>query len=584
MSKLNIDQKTIKELFSDKKTDFLIPDYQRPYAWDEDECVTLWEDIFAFAIPDNDYTKFNSGSDEYFLGPIVTFKNKDGKMEIIDGQQRLTTLMLLLRAFHFRYGNKVGDEDSIKTRENLEQCIWKTDEFDKPNKNKLKIDSEVATDNDKEEFLAILSTGQTTPDQKSNYAKNYRLFQKFIDRFSEDFPGYFSYLPTRILNNCILLPIEAESQDTALRIFSTLNDRGMPLSDSDIFKAQLYGYYSNKGEKASFIEKWKNLEELCVEVFHSESGNSMNELFTEYMYFERAKQNIKSSTTEALRKFYEKDKYSLLKQDATFENLRNLALFWSDVNRQDTSRFSNEVLRRLFVLNYAPNGMWTYFVSVYYMSNKDEKDKLDDIKFLNFLNKITAFIWTYAFTNPGVNALRTPVYSEMVNIVNNKEVEFNDFKFDLSLIKDTMKIYQFTNGRPITKSMLAWWAFSKNEQDLLSLESTFEIEHIYAKNRQGKENSLINQDNLEALGNKSLLEKRINIRASDYRFADKKKYYSGYIDSRTDIAKKGTEIFELKSELSKKNDFTESDIRNRNDKMLSKFIEYLKENKLIKEN
>ena len=51
------------------------------------------------------------------------------------------------------------------------------------------------------------------------------------------------------MQNCILLPIEAESQDTALRIFSTLNDRGKPLSDADIFKAQFYKYYSDKGEK-----------------------------------------------------------------------------------------------------------------------------------------------------------------------------------------------------------------------------------------------------------------------------------------------------------------------------------------------
>ena len=75
MSKLNIDQKSIKDLFSDNKADFLIPDYQRPYAWQDKECQTLWEDIFTFAFPDNDYSKFNSSNDEYFLGPIVTFNN-----------------------------------------------------------------------------------------------------------------------------------------------------------------------------------------------------------------------------------------------------------------------------------------------------------------------------------------------------------------------------------------------------------------------------------------------------------------------------------------------------------------------------
>ena len=121
--------------------------------------------------------------------------------------------------------------------------------------------------------------------------------------------------------------------------------------------------------------------------------------------YERAKQGIKSSTTEALRKFYERNAYSLLKNDQTFENLIDLANFWNDVQNQNVERFSDRVLRRLFVLNYAPNGMWTYFVSVYYMANRDSDGLLNDDRFYSFLNKITAFIWAYAVTNPGVNAL-----------------------------------------------------------------------------------------------------------------------------------------------------------------------------------
>ena len=74
MSKLNIDQKNIKSLFSDKKADFLIPDYQRPYAWGEKECQTLWDDIFSFAFPDNDCDKFDSDNDEYFLDQLLHSK------------------------------------------------------------------------------------------------------------------------------------------------------------------------------------------------------------------------------------------------------------------------------------------------------------------------------------------------------------------------------------------------------------------------------------------------------------------------------------------------------------------------------
>lgn len=306
----------------------------------------------------------------------------------------------------------------------------------------------------------------------------------------------------------------------------------------------------------------------------------MDELFTRYMYFERAKMGIKSSTTEALRKFYEKDGYKLLKNDELFENLITLARFWNDVSNQNVERFSDRILRRLFVLNYAPNGMWTYFVSVYFMQNKDSDGLLNDDKFYIFLNKITAFIWTYAITNPGVNALRTPVYAEMVNIVENKNVDFVDYRFDEKTVRSLFDTFGFYNGRPITKSMLAWWALNDEEQPLLSLETTFEIEHIFAKNRQDKEKSLNNIKNLEVLGNKALLEKRVNIRASDYRFKDKVQYYLGYTNSRNQF-KKGTDIAEL-IELSKtKTDFTELDIENRNKNIVDSFITYLKDNALL---
>ena len=574
MSKLNVDQKTILDLFSGKNTDFLIPDYQRPYAWGQDECQTLWEDIFLFAFPGNDYTKFDS-TEEYFLGPIVTFKNDKSKMEIIDGQQRLTTLMLLLRAFYARFGN-MKDSNSIATSKNIEKCIWKTDEFDTPNKEALKIDSEVASDDDKKEFLEILKTGIATKEMHSKYANNYRYFQDKIDEFLKEYPSYFSYLPTRILKNCILLPIEAESQSTALRIFSTLNDRGKPLSDADIFKSQLYKYYTQKNKKDDFIRDWKELEDKTEKMFHPKTGTPMDELFTRYMYYERAKLGIKSSTTEALRKFYEKDQYAILKQDYVFENLKKLTDFWEDVSDLNLDRFdNNDVLKDLFILNYAPNGMWTYFISVYFIQNKD---KWDNEKFAKFLDKTIAFIWGYALTNSGVNALRTPIYAEMINVVNDIDVTFDGFKFNSQILMTQYDTYDFSNRRPLTKSMLTWWAFKNTDQDLLTLDLSLEIEHIFARNRQEIEKTLTKDIYLECLGNKALLEKRINIRASDYRFDDKKKYYYG--SKKGNIEKPGTRITEL-LELAKQDDFTETDIKNRNTRIREAFKEFLNKNDLL---
>jgi hypothetical protein len=579
MSKLNVDQKSVKDLFQNNKADFLIPDYQRPYAWEDKECQTLWDDIFAFAFPDDDYEKFDGSKDEYFLGPIVTFRNNEEKLEVIDGQQRLTTLMLLLRAFYSMFDN-MKDANSVKTRENIARCIWKTDEFGSPDMNFLKIDSQVATDKDKDEFLSILKTGLVTSEQKSNYADNYRFFQKEIEKFLKQYPSYFPYLPIRILNNCILLPIEAESQDTALRIFSTLNDRGKPLSDSDIFKAQFYKFYSKQGKKDEFITQWKELEELTEKIFHPISGTPMDELFTRYMYYERAVKEIKSSTTEALRKFYERDGYKLLQSIETFENLKLLAAFWDDVSNQNKERFSEKVLRRLFVLNYAPNGMWTYFTSVYFMYNKDAEGGLDDDKFYTFLCKTTAFVWAYALTNPGLNSLRTPIFAEMVNIIKGQEVAFTDYKFDITQFKNIFNNYKFLNGRPLTKSMITWWAYNSEEQELMSLETIIEIEHIYAKNRFEKEHSLTSKELVESLGNKAILEKRINIRASDYRFEDKKKYYNGYETARG--SKTGTKVCELTKLAATKDDFNELDIANRYNSILNAFVDFLQFNELLK--
>ena len=71
MSKLNIDQKTVLSLFQDSKNDFLIPDYQRPYAWGLEECTALWDDLYAFALPEGNPNNFND-NDKNFLGPIGT--------------------------------------------------------------------------------------------------------------------------------------------------------------------------------------------------------------------------------------------------------------------------------------------------------------------------------------------------------------------------------------------------------------------------------------------------------------------------------------------------------------------------------
>ena len=152
---------------------------------------------------------------------------------------------------------------------------------------------------------------------------------------------------------------------------------------------------------------------------------------------------------------------------------------------------------------------------------------LDDENFSYFLEKITLFILAYSVTNPGVSTLRTPIYDEMISIIHNKPVTFHKYAFDESQARGSFENYTFSNSRGATRAMVTWWAHTFKNQTLLNISEAFQLEHIYPRKRQDMERGLQESRNLDALGNKILLEESINIKASDYRFEDKKKFYSG---------------------------------------------------------
>ena len=577
---LNAEQKTISQIFTDPKIKFLIPDYQRSYSWEREQCGTLWDDICSFAFP-LDHT-FDADSDRYFLGTILTFQNSTRESEVIDGQQRLITFLLMLRAFYQAFENI-----QCKNKENIlasiGQCIWKTDEFRNIDKTSVKLNSEVASDEDVAEFKKILATGEATPGDKSNYAENYRYFKEAIEEFKKDYPENFSYLPMRILNNCILLPIEADGQNTALRIFTTLNDRGMPLSDADIFKAQFYKIFSREGKqsKEKFVRRWKDLNELCDKNFHPRKGTPVDDLFMRYMYYAKTKRAIKadkriSDTFSNMRDFYSEGSYEIFQSEESFEDLVTLANFWDDVAERN-EKFSSRVLKKFYILDCSPYSVWSNVVSLYFMSNRDSENNLEEEKFCAFLDKVTAMILMNAISESGTQNIRRPFVLEFKDIFHGEPLEFDtQFKPQEKIFCRRLTDMRFSNNKKVTRMMLTWWLFRDGAQELPPLGMDLHIEHIFAKKRQELHNELRNPDALEFLGNKSLLEKTINIRASDYRIVDKKIYYLGDGKSKT-----GSFNLELQRLAKTHDDFTEEDILERNEEIFNAFIDYLRENNLL---
>ena len=91
---INVNKQSVLDLLkSGQETPFVIPEYQRPYSWSDDEIITLFEDLWEFSIE----RTHKDGAKSYFLGCVVSYE-ENGERQIIDGQQRITSLFLLLRA------------------------------------------------------------------------------------------------------------------------------------------------------------------------------------------------------------------------------------------------------------------------------------------------------------------------------------------------------------------------------------------------------------------------------------------------------------------------------------------------------
>ena len=176
----------------------------------------------------------------------------------------------------------------------------------------------------------------------------------------------------------------------------------------------------------------------------------------------------------------------------------------------------------------------------------------------------------------GTQNIRRPFVLEFKDIFNGEPLEFDvQFKPQEKIFRNRLGEMKFSNTKSVTRTMLAWWTFQNPAQELPPLGVDLQIEHILPRKRQELHHVLKNPDALEFLGNKSLLEKGINIRAADFRLVDKRIFYLG------DDKKAGTFNLELRDLAATLDDFSEADINERNEKIFNAFIKYLRGQDLL---
>lgn len=525
---ISVNKQTVLQLLtSGQEIPFVIPEYQRPYSWSDDEINTLFDDLWNFSIE-----RTQNKAKNYFLGCVVAY-NENDERQIIDGQQRITSLFLLLRAVFAMLENEENKSDKVTHFINqIIPALWKRDEMTgKEDRSKMLLRSEVVSDSGNELLRKILETGKVDQNASDNYSRNFNTFIKLYSEKALSSPNQIFEFILSLLNYTILLPIDADDQETALTIFNTLNNRGLPLSDADIFKSYIYKRLDDSGKKL-FIDKWKQLETEA-----SDYNESIQSLFYYHMFYLRAKENDYNTTTPGVRKYYLDKKKDRLNVEVIDELAKSLHL-WEVINgRQpiDGETWSNNIKIRqmLDCLAAYTNEFWKYPVSIFYMVHKDNAN-FEDL-FLKFLRKLYVMLLTRFLEAPTISAVKSDILKLNAQIINTYQPTFYA-GFEEKKIEDEYELQgekiRTDNlltkpNKKVERMILKLLAYEDENQTTL-LPSYWEIEHIFPQTWDTKYYTFNEEEaneKLEHIGNKLPLEKKLNISASNNYFDKKKEKY-----------------------------------------------------------
>ncbi|XNZ32093.1 DUF262 domain-containing protein [Helicobacter pylori] len=255
---------------------YQIPDYQRPYQWTEENCEKLLDDLFS----SYEYYK-GSG---YFCGSLVLIViNTDSETnaetyDIVDGQQRLSTFILLAKVLATLYSERLTEESKDYLQESL---ITKYGKKDRLNFNAMGFNS-------KKDFQYALTSFNDVPisNNKNNYLKNAICLKNYLRKKEiEDINDFIEWLYFKV----VFIKTTCPNVSMALRIFSVLNARGLALNATDIFKGELLKH-AKEHEREEFVSRWNALSQKC-------SGNESK--------FPKRKENKREkNATETLFSWY----------------------------------------------------------------------------------------------------------------------------------------------------------------------------------------------------------------------------------------------------------------------------------------
>jgi len=351
---------------------FTIPLYQRPYAWTTEQAGELLEDLLTALGEGNEPI---DDINPYFLGSIVLIKGDKPDAQVVDGQQRLTTLTILLAALRTLVQPQYGTH--------LTKLLYEEGDLflDTPNRYRLTlakrdadffkeyIQNEGGISNLKDLNSAAIS------DSQKNIKENALLFLNYLENLSE----YQRVRLTQfIIKQCFLVTVSTPDLDSAYRIFSVLNERGLDLSLTDILKAEIIGPIPDF-QKEAYNSKWEDTQEEL-------GRDGFQNLFTHIrMIYRKAK--LSSSVLKEFREYVRPADNPQQFIDKTLCPLAD-ALYIIKTATYQSDKRAEEVNKLFKQLNRIDNSDWIPPAILYLSRNQNQPDRL--VEFFTDLDRLAA--------------------------------------------------------------------------------------------------------------------------------------------------------------------------------------------------
>jgi hypothetical protein len=522
MSQIKSDKWDIKEVF---KQWYCIPNYQRPYVWEKDQIIDLLDDIYIACDKDKE--------SDYFLGSLVLkeTKNKDYiEYDVLDGQQRLTTLFLLTAVIrdltdneqrqntcHESIFQKGNPDDNIPERLRLI--------FEIRNDVKEFIDEYIKQENGTASITSIkiedLAQNKSVDKSVYNMANAILYMREYLQEKIQKNANFLDKFFPFFRNKVILIYVASQNLDDAFRMFTVLNNRGIKLRNADILKADNLSLVKEKDKQQEYAKNWEKIENY----FGDEFDNFLSHL-----------QSIltKQKASLTLLKEFENNifaKNKLTKGNDFFNFVHKYKKHYEELFENN----GNLELKNLLTLMKVgfESEIWIAPLLRYY--NKFGKENL--LQFTKKLNNKFASDWISGLT-PTIRIINMNNIIDMIDKLDSCDELLNQDCFAINRQEILTFLQTDMYGKRPTRYILLLlnYLYHSHEQPF-NTPRIISVEHILPQNPKSDSQWVQDFDNEQRekwtnkLGNLIILSRRKNSSQSNLDFAQKQqKYFKGNVE------------------------------------------------------